>query len=883
MAARPRKHKPEEPEKYLEDLPAGHRAFKLVKVKRKAHPQHAFACFALAVARCDQRPMTAAASASNASSKAASSSLKPVLPSCDHGRLEQMEELRVRLGSVDGSQEHAARIARLCFHKAEAGASDTELLAFRKACCQETRRKLRAEAPQQPSSGTGKPGAAKGKRKSDDAPPASDNESPATVAAPPTKRLCQATFADLAQLRAAADTTVRRPPSELRLAQAVQEGPVKLQLPASYQRQKGGNGELWSQTLIDMMNAREEIAKRRKKGLAGPGLYEGIDEDFVRYFQCRQCPNVRRRDDRTTQGLHKLAAAEARFDACQSEQERAHMKRLFVLNFCVWRYVGGTIGFARQVGFLTQWSEAEKERIREVIWQAYREGSVAEVLSDAYASAGKLRGQLLGRCSNERLQAIFYNIGEKAMHNHGAMYFTLDRKLDLIDLVWRVAPAVVIKAAQKDIWGRYCWEPAMNELARVPYFGSTDHSKADRRWPGFFAKEILQDLLDTPIFPCGRESVKDLASFCPAGPGAQLGLMLCFDLRAKPTQSEAIPMMRTLRRDAQKRTGGWKHGDPQALELHDFQFMLCELQKYYHARIGSGSQRYYAPQRLTLQSVQHIRHCPHEAVAEALMLFGSAGPDCVVAMTREELFHAWAQWMSFPSPQQAKASSDPIAIRHGCWVRLRTLHGEAISLIRGRLSMEQQSEDPSSSADWFLVEREMGQGPVGFGDPFWLRAANGGHIGFEDTTCKGSVGVVALKKERFNRSAAWEAERWPYGLDGTKKRCIGRSEVLQEGQVIALRAVNSSSGPVRRKSALMPGKPCKAAPPASVGKDALVVLSSDSSSRQEVSDFILARYEDALKACIDRGVLNEHTPGRIKVVDPDRLHARLMPGEARHL
>ena len=105
--------------------------------------------------------------------------------------------------------------------------------------------------------------------------------------------------------------------------------------------------------LYNMMNARETIAKRRKAGLAGVQLYDGLPPDMAAYFKRWCCPNVRRREDRTSRDFARLADAYVRYDLCHSEAQRERLKLLLILNFSVWRVIGGTLLFARAVGFLT--------------------------------------------------------------------------------------------------------------------------------------------------------------------------------------------------------------------------------------------------------------------------------------------------------------------------------------------------------------------------------------------------------------------------------------------------------------------------------------------------------------------------------------------------
>ena len=104
----------------------------------------------------------------------------------------------------------------------------------------------------------------------------------------------------------------------------------------------------------DMMNARETIAQKRRSGITGVQLYENLKPDMAAYFKRWCCPNVRRREDRTTRDFARLADVQTRWKLCESEAERERLKMLLVLNFAVWRLVGGTLLFARAVGFLTK-------------------------------------------------------------------------------------------------------------------------------------------------------------------------------------------------------------------------------------------------------------------------------------------------------------------------------------------------------------------------------------------------------------------------------------------------------------------------------------------------------------------------------------------------
>ena len=93
------------------------------------------------------------------------------------------------------------------------------------------------------------------------------------------------------------------------------------------------------------------------------------------------------------------------------------------------------------------------------------------------------------------------------------------------------------------------------------------------RKPSFFTKEVIQDAIDTPVFPNGREGVLDLSMFSPAGEALK-GLKIIYGLTSEPPQSQAIPLMRALLSAIAKQV---EFAPPS--ELHDIQFMLCETSK----------------------------------------------------------------------------------------------------------------------------------------------------------------------------------------------------------------------------------------------------------------------------------------------------------------
>eukprot|EP00913_Durusdinium_trenchii_P029901 g28018.t1 len=298
----------------------------------------------------------------------------------------------------------------------------------------------------------------------------------------------------------------------------------------------------------DFMSYRELIRRRRAEGQEGAALYEGIPESLAEYFRRRKCPNVHRFHDRTTQGLHRFCAAEQRWKLCQNDQdcekrldERKRLKELIVLNFAVWRFIGGTALFASEVGFLSGWGEKEK-RTAEVVSKAFREKRIEELFTDAYKGRipaarnrnspplshkdssfrtprlpettgtgftplrgpGTLRTELAHpKADGDSLRKVLHNQGPKAVpwSEPDITFQTLVGKFRLIDRLWQECYRVVASALPR--CGQTFMQPVCDILAELPFFGAWDDG---RRVPGFFAKELVQDLLDTPVFEGGQNS-----------------------------------------------------------------------------------------------------------------------------------------------------------------------------------------------------------------------------------------------------------------------------------------------------------------------------------------------------------------------------------------
>ncbi len=318
-----------------------------------------------------------------------------------------------------------------------------------------------------------------------------------------------------------------------------------------------------------LLNNREAIRTGRAAGLHGRHLYDTLTGEFADYLRCCRCTNVHRSHDATTRGLHALCASQRRLQLSSNE---SLLKRQIVMNFAVWRLIGGTTAFASEVGFLTNWGEEEKRLIRGIIQRAFEQKRIPTLLANAYAWPRKMRVALANpRANADTLNRVLYNEGEKVLQGFAVTDLTLVGKFEVLDKLWNVCGQVV-EAAKADEYGRTSMERVGEVLKFVPFFGQS--TKSGERKAGFFAKELIQDLVDTVVFPGGRNSVMDHSSFCPVGPGSIRGLELVFG-RSFIHPSETLPMMQAL----QSFAIDYFAGDAKELELHDIQFQLCEFQK----------------------------------------------------------------------------------------------------------------------------------------------------------------------------------------------------------------------------------------------------------------------------------------------------------------
>jgi len=328
------------------------------------------------------------------------------------------------------------------------------------------------------------------------------------------------------------------------------------------------------------MVERERVRIRREV-LALPRA-EWTDDRVLREIRLT---NVRREDDRTTRVLRELS--KGTFDRWHAlgqpgaqpwNQEQREFGGLLVFNYALWRAFG-TGDLARRLGFLDvkTWDEATQARVVEAALFNWRRG--VPCFTDAYNPARTNRGKEL-QCADDvcRVTVLYKKVCQQ------------------LTAVWKRRLQVAAAAESTR-----SWEQTTRALMEVSGYGGT----------GFSAKEIVQDLLHTPLFNEWRAEegqwrgvCSDVNSWCAVGPGARRGLNRLHgrDTRrnANSTKSSCHDtFLNELLQLWSKRREHWPDsilGEPVAdLELHDVQFQLCEFDKYERVRLGEGKGRTYVP------------------------------------------------------------------------------------------------------------------------------------------------------------------------------------------------------------------------------------------------------------------------------------------------
>jgi len=272
---------------------------------------------------------------------------------------------------------------------------------------------------------------------------------------------------------------------------------------------------------------------------------------------------------------------------------------LIVLNVALWR-VFGTATIAERIGWRDCWDAEEKQRVLEVVKQVFVEGGYA--YTSAYQPQNIHRNLEIKARKEISLMAEpgwdpallpeGREVGSMGLQRVLRMY---EESISRATGVWD-ARIQIIRAAQKGSWQATC-----QEVAQVKWFGGS----------GFQAKEIVQDLLSTPLFQCWDMKAgvwltqcKD-ACWSPVGPGARRGLnrLKGRDVRSGVNQDRSVKEgqfleeMRTVFAHSMELWPAEICGEPSVPldSLHDIQFQLCEFDKYQRILCREGRSRRYVP------------------------------------------------------------------------------------------------------------------------------------------------------------------------------------------------------------------------------------------------------------------------------------------------
>merc|ERR1719193_788168 len=304
-------------------------------------------------------------------------------------------------------------------------------------------------------------------------------------------------------------------------------------------------------------------------------IYDGVEGEGVQTvqqtkqkFMTRRFTNVYRRNDATTVEFMKIlahAVDEYRGNNPDEPEDRVLGYVIFTLG--AWRAFG-TPMFAKECGFLSDWNDGEKQRLRSIVQDYIDMEAVPLICTAAYKPGNMMR----------------FNLVRKPPH-----WKDFDQCVDgRLDDLWKICFDIPKIGRETGLW-----EEVAKKISEARYFGE---GIGKNRCPSFHAKELAQDLLDTRIFG-GRDAVIDLNTWCAVGPGAKRGLNWLTGRIKPPTdisnlfQKQAVFEMKTLYTMCMDKfyynwngkptlVGGSK---PPPLELHDVQFGLCEFDKFMRA------------------------------------------------------------------------------------------------------------------------------------------------------------------------------------------------------------------------------------------------------------------------------------------------------------
>ena len=269
----------------------------------------------------------------------------------------------------------------------------------------------------------------------------------------------------------------------------------------------------------------EFMAKREKLRLKkeSGGPWPWSDDPILNAYKFT---NVKREHDRTTRWM--------RLNWTRPNENRPHGEIIF--NCALFRYFG-TIEFAEAVGWQANWNAASI-----IDTAAKRFAAKERVFTGAY---------------------IIPTLGKTGPKHEVVCNCVLTP-------LWAVKDDLASLARETQ-----SWERVGRKMMTMPGFGGT----------GFMTKEVLQDVMHTPVF----WNAKDRNNWCPAGPGARRGLNRVHrrTLNTHVGEAQLLEEMISLFEAAPSQLPDYM---PE-LELHDIQFQVCEFDKYERVRLGQGKPR----------------------------------------------------------------------------------------------------------------------------------------------------------------------------------------------------------------------------------------------------------------------------------------------------
>eukprot|EP00930_Biecheleria_cincta_P038328 TRINITY_DN26342_c0_g1_i1.p1 TRINITY_DN26342_c0_g1~~TRINITY_DN26342_c0_g1_i1.p1 ORF type:complete len:574 (-),score=109.18 TRINITY_DN26342_c0_g1_i1:86-1807(-) len=305
--------------------------------------------------------------------------------------------------------------------------------------------------------------------------------------------------------------------------------------------------------------------------------------------------NVRRDDDRTTRTVRRivcdyvhsipdLRALRAKWHSSgNAAQELRISACLLVFNCALWRAFGSD-SFVQRLGFLQNmrsWGPTEQQAVIQVAMEHWHSGQFC--FTDAYNPC-KWRHEVEVKARVRGGPNMVREVYQETCMNLGKIF----------EACKQVANEAITTGS---------WRKTTKLLMTVPGYGGT----------GFLAKELVQDLLRTPLFQrwdhqklVWVQACKDINDWCAVGPGARRGLNRLNGRKVNwndtcNDQEVGALFLEELKDLYDQRLEHWgsmiEGYATFELELHDVQFQLCEFDKYERARLHQGAVRVYQPPR----------------------------------------------------------------------------------------------------------------------------------------------------------------------------------------------------------------------------------------------------------------------------------------------